>query len=92
MLQEAQACGLPVIATRHGAFPEGIAPANASWLVPERDAEAVAAKLAELCNVPAQWPEIGRMGRAFVEERYNIRALNEALVDIYHEAVTDFPA
>ena len=50
VLQEAQACGLPVIATRHGAFPEGIAPDNQSWMVPERDVQALTAKLADLCD------------------------------------------
>jgi colanic acid/amylovoran biosynthesis glycosyltransferase len=92
VLQEAQACGLPVIATRHGAFPEGIAPANMGWLVPERDVEALAAKLAQLCDAPGEWPAMGRAGRAFVEQRYDIRALNARLVDIYREAIASLTA
>ena len=92
VLQEAQACGLPVIATRHGAFPEGIALENLAWLVPERDVKALAARLAQLMNARGQWPAMGRAGRTFVERRYNIRALNARLVDIYREAIANFTA
>jgi colanic acid/amylovoran biosynthesis glycosyltransferase len=90
VLQEAQACGLPVIATRHGAFPEGIAPVNASWLVPERDVEALAARLCEMVAAQARWPVMGRAGREFVEHRYDIRILNQQLVDLYRGAVAAF--
>jgi len=89
-LQEAQACGLPVIATRHGAFPEGVAPENRSWLVPERDVEALASKLCELVDAKDRWPVIGHAGRNFVKQRYDIRALNKQLVEIYRDAIADF--
>jgi glycosyltransferase involved in cell wall biosynthesis len=32
---------------------------------------------------PELWPEMGRAGRKFVEERYEIRKLNRRLVEIY---------
>jgi colanic acid/amylovoran biosynthesis glycosyltransferase len=92
VLQEAQACGLPVIATRHGAFPEGLAVDNLAWLVPERDVKALAAGLAQLTEARGQWPAMGRAGRAFMEQRYNIRALNARLVDTYREVITRFNA
>lgn len=92
VLQEAQACGLPVIATRHGAFPEGIAPANASWLVPERDVEVLAEKLGEMLASHRSWPAIGRAGREFVERRYDIRELSQRLVQIYRDAIRTFKA
>lgn len=90
VLQEAQACGLPVVATRHGAFPEGIAPGNACWLVPERDGTALALQLRELVKAQEEWPAIGRAGRQFVEQRYDIRALNVRLVDIYRQAIAAY--
>lgn len=86
VLQEAQACGLPVVATQHGAFPEGIAPANKHWLVPERDADSLAAKLRELVAAHRRWPGIGRAGREFVERRYDIHCLNAQLIDLYNSA------
>ena len=90
VLQEAQACGLPVVATQHGAFPEGIAPANASWLVSERNVEALANKLREMFASHQSWPAIGRAGREYVERRYDIRELNSQLVEIYHGAIRAF--
>jgi colanic acid/amylovoran biosynthesis glycosyltransferase len=92
VLQEAQACGVPVIATRHGAFPEGMAPENHEWLVPERDIDALVAKLRQMISAHRDWRSIGRTGRAFVEDRYNIQALNERLVGIYCTARRNFTA
>jgi colanic acid/amylovoran biosynthesis glycosyltransferase len=90
VLQEAQACGLPVVATRHGAFQEGIAPENSYWLVPERDVDELATKLQELIEANAQWPSIGNAGRIFVAKRYDIRVLNQQLVEVYENAIQDF--
>ena len=92
VLQEAQACGLPIVATRHGAFSEGIAPENRYWLVPERDVDALALKLQELIKANGQWPILGLAGRSFVEKRYDIRLLNQRLVEIYGEAAQKFQA
>ena len=85
-LQEAQACGLPVIATRHGALPEGLLEDESGLLVPERDAEALAGRLQTLIAKRERWPQMGRAGRKFVETHYDIRRLNRALLEIYTEA------
>jgi colanic acid/amylovoran biosynthesis glycosyltransferase len=86
-LQEAQACGLPVVATIHGALPEGILPGRSGFLVPERDDRALAAALNELATQSKTWADMGRVGRAFVEEHYDIRKLNTSLLAIYSEAM-----
>jgi colanic acid/amylovoran biosynthesis glycosyltransferase len=91
-LQEAQACGLPVIATEHGALPEGLLPERSGFLVPERDVDALAERLEFLIARPGMWPEMGRAGQAFVDKRYDIHELNERLVTIYNEAVQGFRA
>jgi len=85
-LQEAQACGLPVVATRHGALPEGLLDGESGFLVPERDAEALAQQLRALIAQRERWPQMGRAGREFIEARYDIRGLNRRLLDIYTEA------
>jgi colanic acid/amylovoran biosynthesis glycosyltransferase len=91
VLQEAQAVGLPVVATRHGAFPEGILDGESGFLVPERDSSAAAERLACLINSPQRWPEMGRKGRAFVEAGFNINALNTQLEKLYREVIGIFP-
>jgi colanic acid/amylovoran biosynthesis glycosyltransferase len=89
-LQEAQACGLPVLATRHGALPEGLVPDKSGYLVPERDVESLAAQLTQLIEHSERWPEFGRAGRAFVEKHFEIHALTHRLVELYHSVRTAF--
>jgi colanic acid/amylovoran/stewartan biosynthesis glycosyltransferase WcaL/AmsK/CpsK len=90
VLQEAQASGLPVVATRHGALPEGMIDGQTGYLVPERDAGALAERLVFLIRHPQSWPQLGRAGRKFVLERYDIRRLNRRLVQLYAEARDHF--
>jgi colanic acid/amylovoran biosynthesis glycosyltransferase len=89
-LQEAQACGLPVVATQHGALPEGLVPGTSGFLAPERDAEALAERLEFLVTHPEVWPEMGRAGRSFVEGRYDIGKLNAQLVELYRSVQAGF--
>jgi colanic acid/amylovoran biosynthesis glycosyltransferase len=86
VLQEAQACGLPVVATEHGAFPEGLVDGKSGFLVPERDVDALAARLQWLISNAVAWPAIGKAGRAFVQDRYDIRKLNHRLLSLYADA------
>jgi colanic acid/amylovoran biosynthesis glycosyltransferase len=89
-LQEAQACGLPVVATRHGALPEGLIEGYPGFLVPERDADALAERIAYLLQHPGDWPRMGCEGRKFVEANYDIRQLNQKLVNIYRQAMKNY--
>ena len=89
-LQEAQACGLPVIATQHGALPEGLLPGKSGFLVPERDGAAMVERIKFLIAHPEDWPKMGRQGRAFVAGRYDIRKLNEELVALYRDLRSGF--
>jgi colanic acid/amylovoran biosynthesis glycosyltransferase len=92
VLQEAQATGLPVIATRHGAFPEGLRDGQTGYLVPERDVAALADRIAMLIRHPERWPEIGRCGHAFVKQKYDIRRLNRDLLAVYQETIHCYKA
>ena len=51
-LVEAQACGLPVVASRFGGFPEVIDEGRTGLLVPPRDPTALAAAVRTLLNDP----------------------------------------
>jgi colanic acid/amylovoran biosynthesis glycosyltransferase len=85
VLQEAQAMGLPVVCTRHSGIPEGILDGKSGFLVPERDVDALADRLADLISRPEAWPEMGRQGRAFVEDEYDLDKRNDALVELYRQ-------
>ncbi|MBN2377108.1 MAG: glycosyltransferase [Sedimentisphaerales bacterium] len=83
VLQEAQAAGLPVLATNHNAFPDSIIDGQSGFLVPERDVDALAEKLTWLCQNYDKWPEMGKTGRKFVEQTFDIKKLNQKLETIY---------
>ena len=88
VLQEAQAMGLPVVCTNHNGFSESILDGQSGFLVPERDADALSAKLAELIGRSDQWIEIGKKGRAFVEAEFDLSKRNDALVELYRNVRT----
>lgn len=84
-LLEAQACGLPVIATRHGALPEGLLDGQSGWLVPERDPIALAQAVRQAIRQAGDWPAMGRTGRRFVESRFTQGPLTDRLIGLYRE-------
>ncbi|TFI54952.1 colanic acid biosynthesis glycosyltransferase WcaL [Mastigocladus laminosus UU774] len=86
-LKEAMAMGLPVIATRHGGIPELVEDGISGFLVPERDANAIADKLTYLIEHPELWEKMGKAGRAYVEKHYDTNHLNDELVKIYQQVI-----
>lgn len=87
VLQEAQAVGVPVISTFHNGIPEGMLDGRSGFLVPERNIDTLAEKLRHLIEHPEIWPEMGRYGRKFVEEKYDIKNLNQRLVELYQKLI-----
>lgn len=85
VLGEAQACGLPIIASRSGGIPEMVDDGQAGFLVPERNVDAIADRLCYLIEHPELWPDMGQHGRAFVEQQLDLNLLNDRLVDIYKQ-------
>ena len=83
VLMEAMASGLPVISTWHTGIPELVQDGRSGFLVPERDVDALAEKLEYLILHPEVWPKMGKVGRKFVEEHYDIKKLNQRLLKIY---------
>lgn len=88
VLKEAMAMGLPVISTLHGGIPELVQDGVSGFLVPERDARAIADKLAYLIEHQNRWPEMGRAGRVYVECHYSLDKLNDRLVMVYQSLVS----
>jgi colanic acid/amylovoran biosynthesis glycosyltransferase len=90
VLQEAQACGLPVLATDHNGFPEGMLPNRSGFLVPERSAESMADMLSYMIEHPHMWPNWGRAGRKHIEAHYDIRKLSMRLEHLYRQAIHSY--
>jgi colanic acid/amylovoran biosynthesis glycosyltransferase len=83
VLLEAAATGLPIIGSRVGGIPECILDGRTGFLVPERDASALAQRLSELLENPVKRHQMGAAGRALVESRFNIDRQTAALEDFY---------
>ncbi|MES1021816.1 glycosyltransferase [Gloeocapsa sp. BRSZ] len=88
-LKEAMAMGLPVVATKHSGISELVEDGVSGFLVPERDADAIAQKLSYLIKHPETWADIGLAARKSVEAQYEIQKLNNELVDIYQNLLAD---
>jgi len=87
VLMEAQATGLPIISTFHTGIPEVVIDGKSGFLVPERDVNALAERLEYLIEHSEIWPAMGKYGRKFVEEKYDIKKLNQKLVEIYQNLI-----
>jgi colanic acid/amylovoran biosynthesis glycosyltransferase len=85
VLMEAQATGLPVVATDVGSVDQVLKNGESGYLVPSRDPDAIADKLMYLTEHRDLWPQMGRYGRKFIEKNFDIKKLNKRLVEIYEE-------
>jgi len=83
VLLEAAATGLPIIGSRVGGIPECILDGRTGFLIPERDASALAERMSKLLENPVGRHQMGAAGRALVESRFNIDRQTAALEDFY---------
>ena len=84
---EAMACGLPVIATSAGAFPEVIADGTTGVLVPPRDAPALAGAIRDLLSDPETCLRMGQAARRRVARRFTWRETARQTVALYEEVL-----
>jgi colanic acid/amylovoran biosynthesis glycosyltransferase len=87
-LMEAQASGLPVVASATGGIPEVIRDGKSGFLFPERDVAALADRLLFLIDHSEKWPELGACGRQHVEQNFDIRCLSHQLLMIYESVMS----
>ena len=87
VIKEAMACGLPVIASRHGGIPEIISDGVEGFLTEERDADALARCLVQLSENRSDAHRMGRAGRRKIEEDHDVVKLNERLELIYDDVI-----
>lgn len=86
VLQEAQACGLPIVATRHGGIPESVDEGHSALIVAD-DPQAVSEGLRALVADAARWPEMSAAGRAYVERHFRHSLHMSRLESLYGEVL-----
>ncbi|HWA56463.1 MAG TPA: glycosyltransferase [Gemmatimonadales bacterium] len=90
VVKEASAAGAVPIGTRHGGIPEIIDDGVTGYLVPERDAETLAARLRRVVTDPAHCAALGAAAREKMLREYDNRARVRALEERYDEARARF--
>jgi glycosyltransferase involved in cell wall biosynthesis len=80
---EAMVAGVPVIASRVGGLPEMVVDGQTGWLVPPRDAEALAAKILEVVDAPTERLERARRGRLLVSAMFDVTRNAEEVREVY---------
>lgn len=80
---EAAASGLPVVGTKHSGIPEAIEDGVTGFLVPEGDAEALAARLTQLLGSDSLQRDMGAAARRLAESKFSRQMLTERLESIY---------
>ena len=83
---EAEAVGLPVIATRVGGLPEVVEEGVTGWLVEPDNPAALAAAMASVLADPAGGRAMGARGRQWVEARYTWDGALTAMESVYQSA------
>lgn len=83
VLQEAQASGIPVIASNVGGIAEGMIDGTTGFLVPPKNPNALAEKILYLLDHPGQRKIMGEAGRSFVQDRFAMEKLIEKLIHLY---------
>jgi colanic acid/amylovoran biosynthesis glycosyltransferase len=82
-LMEAMGCGLPVVSTAISGIPELVESGHTGFLVPPRDALALADRLEALANDERVRRSFGAAGREKVLAEFNVRANTRQLLDLF---------
>ncbi len=85
---EAAAVSLPAVVSDHSGLPEAVVDGRSGFVVPEGDATALAARIAELIASPELQPRMGGAARAVAEERFDAARQATAL-EAHYDALVE---
>jgi glycosyltransferase involved in cell wall biosynthesis len=80
---EAQACGLPALASRVGGIPEYVLDGRTGALIPPGDPDALARAVRLLLDDPLRFREMGRAARDLTVARFSVAARLEEYLGLY---------
>ena len=85
-VSEASAHQLPIVGTKSGGVPEAVIDGRTGILVEPGDVDGMAEAIVRLYRDPALREEMGKAGRALVEEKFNLDKQNRMLEKLLFEA------
>jgi len=86
---EAQACGLPVVASNVGGLPSLIEDGKTGYLVEPQNPEKLAEKIVQVLKDAQQAQSVGLAGREFILQNYSVDQMVKKTVDFYNVIVED---
>jgi glycosyltransferase involved in cell wall biosynthesis len=80
---EAMATGRPVLTTDAPGCRETVLSGENGFLVPVRDADALAERMIWFIENRDQWERMGKQSREMAEERFDVRIINRELMSAF---------
>jgi glycosyltransferase involved in cell wall biosynthesis len=90
VVQEALACGIPVVASRVGGVPELVRDGETGVLCPPGEARAFAAALAALLSDDRRRATMALAARRFAVETFETRAVTQTMLGVYETRMTEW--
>ncbi|MBC5993053.1 glycosyltransferase [Pontibacter cellulosilyticus] len=91
VVQEAQSMALPLVVTDAGGIPEGMLPGKSGFVVEQKNAAAIADKIDFLLKHPETCRQMGKAGRAYVQQNFDNHVLHQKLMTLYYSLLKDRP-
>ncbi|MFD2699379.1 glycosyltransferase [Paenibacillus shunpengii] len=88
VILEASATGLPIVATRSGGIVDAVKDNETGYLVEERNIEQLSSRLKKLVEDEKLRTEMGKNGRTFMEEKFDIKKQTKKLELLYQKYVS----
>ena len=87
VLMQALAIGIPVVSTTVGSIPDVVIQGETGFVVPPRDAGALAERITRLLDDAALRSRMGAQGRSLVQRSYSIEQMLDRMEGVYDRLV-----
>jgi glycosyltransferase involved in cell wall biosynthesis len=87
VLMQALSMGIPVVSTTVGSIPDVVVEGETGFVVPPRDARALADRIARLLDDAALRRRLGAQGRSLVQRYYSLDKMLDRMEGVYHRLV-----
>ena len=87
VLMQALAIGIPVVSTTVGSIPDVVIQGETGFVVPPRDAGALAERIAGLLDDAALRARMGTQGRSLVERLYSLEQMLDRMESVYDRLI-----